>query len=139
MAATLKRLNQPALSPDLDWQRASLLCRVELAAGDADAALAARQQSGAGRAPAKRPARAADSVALRAARCWKQMQLCRKPSPRGRNNLTNAAPVEKQREAILKIAGVATGAGPIDQRRWRRWTNFSRAVSAIRRRRNSRC
>jgi TolA-binding protein len=102
---TLQRLNPSALTPALDWQRANLLCRIQVGAGDWEAALEtttnllllARTQDA---------ARLADSVAWRgtvlerlgrwadAAEVWTQ-------------NLTTNSPPEWQREAVLRLAGAA--------------------------------
>lgn len=104
--ATLKRLNGRTLAPDLDWQRANLLCRVEAGAGDLAAALAtttnllelARAQKDTGRL--------ADSVAWRGT-VLERLGRGEEAAAVWSENLTNNAPMEWQRESILKIAAAA--------------------------------
>jgi len=103
--ATLLLLDPSALSPDLEWQRANLLCRVEVGAGDLEAALAtttnllqlSRTQDA---------SRLADSVAwhgtvLERMGRWAEAGLA------WSENLTNAAPAEWQRQSVLKMAETA--------------------------------
>jgi TolA-binding protein len=103
--AALSLLNPAVLSPDLDWQRANLLCRVQAAAGDWGAALAtttnllqlaASQDAG----------RQADSVAWRAT-VLEQLGRWHEASLAWRDNLKAGTPVEWQQQAILKIAAAA--------------------------------
>ncbi len=117
--ATLKLLNAAALSPDLNYQRASLLCQAELAAGDLDKALVAstnllqiaRSQKDAGRL--------ADSVAM-SGTVLERMGRWAEAATAWSENATNTAPVERQSEAILKMAAAAVAQ-----------TNFTDAEAAL--------
>jgi TolA-binding protein len=108
-AAVLDALNPPALPPALDWQRIYLLGQIQLAAGDLDAALTAstnllsavRRDHAAGSA-ANLPA----SLALHA-EILEKMGRTNEALMVYRQNLTNGASLEKQEQAILKIAGLA--------------------------------
>lgn len=103
--ATLKLLNPSALTPDLDWQRANLLCRVQAGAGDLEAALvtatnllqlARTQDAG----------RLADSVAWHGT-VLERMDRWAAAGSAWSENLTNTVPEEWQRQAILKMAEAA--------------------------------
>lgn len=103
---TLRLLNPAGLAPDLAWQRANLLCRVEAGAGDLDAALVtatnllqlARTQD---------PARLADSVAWHGT-ILERMGRWAEAGAAWSENLTNAAtPAEWQRQAVLKTTEAA--------------------------------
>jgi TolA-binding protein len=104
--ATLRMLNPLTLSPDLDWKRANLLCQVEAGAKNWDAALVAatnllqiaRAQRDAGRV--------ADSVAWHGT-VLERMGRWEEAGTAWSENLTNTAPVEWQRESILKMAEMA--------------------------------
>jgi len=104
--AELSRLNPPSLTADLDWQRASLLCRAQVGAGELEAALTsstnllqlARSQNDADRL--------ADSVARRGA-ILERLGRWADAGEAWSENLSAGAPVERQREAVLKIAGAA--------------------------------
>ena len=105
---TLNLLNPQTLAPDLDWQRANLLCRIELGAGALDAALAvstnlldiARLQK------TDASTRLAESVALHAT-VLERMQRWQEAANAWSRNLTNASPADWQRQAILKMADIA--------------------------------
>ncbi len=109
-AATLEAVDPQTLPPALDWQRAYLLCQVKLAAGDLEAALVVSTnllQIVRLNRDADQAVNVAESVALRA----KILEML------GRNgealaayqeNLTNNAPAQKQQQAILKIAALAS-------------------------------
>ena len=100
----LELLNPKLLAPEQDWERINLLYQVKLGLNEFDAALAVTtnlMQS------AKDAGRQADSVAMLAT------VLERKNQPAAAlatwsENLTNTAPVERQREAVLKIAALAS-------------------------------
>lgn len=102
---TLSLLDPQSLPPDLDWQRSSLLCQVELGANNLNAALAestnlvaqARQQKDAA------PKHLAESMALRAT-ILERMKLWPEAAAVWSQNLTNPAPAEWQRQAVLKLA-----------------------------------
>lgn len=103
--ATLKMLNPQTLTPDLDWQRANLLCRVQVGAGDLDAALVtatnllqlARTQNA---------SRLADSVAWHGT-VLERMGRWAEAGAAWSENLTNTVPEEWQRQAVLKMAETA--------------------------------
>jgi TolA-binding protein len=103
---TLSLLDARALSPDLDWQRSSLLCQVELGANNLSAALAestnlmaeARQQKDAA------PQRLAESLALRAT-ILERMRLWPEAAADWQQNITNSTtPANWRQQAILKLA-----------------------------------
>jgi TolA-binding protein len=104
-SAVLESLNPQTLKPELDWQRTYLLYRVRLAGGDMDAALAATtnliQLSASGGLDDLR----AESVALQAD-LWERLGQATSAITVYRENLTNA-PIERQRQAVLKIAELA--------------------------------
>jgi outer membrane protein assembly factor BamD (BamD/ComL family) len=103
--ATLKLLNPPLLAPGLDWQRANLWCRVQAGMGDWEGALAtttnllqlARSQAA---------ARLADSVAWRGT-VLERLGRWADASAAWSECLTNSAPPDWQREAVLRIARAA--------------------------------
>lgn len=103
--ATLRLLDPQALTPDLEWQQANLLCRVEAGAGDLEAALAAstnllqlaRTQSS---------ARLADSVAWHGT-VLERLGRWAEAGVAWSENLTNTAPAEWQRQAVLKMTEAA--------------------------------
>jgi TolA-binding protein len=104
-AAVLESLNAQPLAPELDWQRAYLLCRVKLAANDLDTALAVTtnllQIAG------KNDGWRATSVALRAD-VLEKMGRTNEAMAAYQENLTNA-PDQSQRQAVLKIAELSIG------------------------------
>ncbi len=112
-SVVLDAINPSALSPVLNWQRIYLLCQVKLAAGDLEAALsvstnllqAVRHDRGGDSA-----GNLSESVALRAD-ILEKMGNKEEALSLYQQNLTNSAPVEKQQQAILKIAGLATALG----------------------------
>lgn len=103
--ATLKLLEPQALTPDLDWQRANLQCRVLVGAGDLEAALAdttnlvqiARTQDA---------WRLADSVAWRGT-VLERLDRWAEAGGAWRENLSSNTPPDWQREAVLRIANAA--------------------------------
>ena len=99
----LALLNPKILAPEQDWERLNLQYQVALGVNDLDAALAVTtnlMQS------AKDAARLADSVAMLATVLENKNQPAAAIAAWS-GNLTNSAPVERQREAILKIAALA--------------------------------
>jgi TolA-binding protein len=99
----LDLLNPKILAPEQDWERLNLLYQVKLGLGDLDAALAVTtnlMQS------ATTPARLADSVAMQATVLEKK-NLLAAAVVAWSENLTNSAPVESQRAAVLNIAALA--------------------------------
>jgi TolA-binding protein len=105
-AAVLESLNPQTLKPELDWQRAYLLCQATLAAGDTNAAFALTTNLLQIARLEKDDALRAESMALRAD-VLEKMDRPAEAAAAYRENLTNTAPVSRQREAILKIAGLA--------------------------------
>ncbi len=108
-ATVLDAINPPTLPPALDWQRHYLLCQVKLAAGDLNAALTAstnlfqalrRDRSG------DSAVNLAESVALQAG-ILEKMGRTQEALAVYQQNLTNNAPAERQRQAILKVAALA--------------------------------
>ena len=99
----LELLNPKMLAPEQDWERLNLLYQVRLGLNDFDGALAVTtnlMQS------AKDAARQADTVAMLATVLGKKNLPAAAVSVWS-ENLTNSVPVERQREAILKIAALA--------------------------------
>ena len=99
----LALLNPKILAPEQDWERLNLQYQVALGVNDLDAALAVTtnlMQS------AKDAGRLADSVAMLAT-VLENKNLPAAAVAAWSENLTNSAPVERQREAILKIAALA--------------------------------
>ncbi|HZF01891.1 MAG TPA: tetratricopeptide repeat protein [Methylomirabilota bacterium] len=104
-AAILEAINSQTLSPQLDWQRADLLCRVKMSAGDFPAALAASTNLLQIANFQRDDNLLAESRALRADLLAK-MNLSGDAIAVYSKNLTNA-PVKWQRQAILKIAEIS--------------------------------
>ncbi len=117
--ATLQRLNAAALSPDLNYQRASLLGQVELAAGDLNAAFAASTNLLQIARAQKDAVRLADSVALNGT-VLERMGRWADAAAAWAENAVATAPAERQNEAILKMAAAAVAQ-----------TNFTDAETAL--------
>ncbi|MFZ0829222.1 MAG: tetratricopeptide repeat protein [Verrucomicrobiia bacterium] len=105
-AAVLESLNARTLRPELDWQRAYLLYQVKLAAGDTNAALAATTNLVQIARSEKDDALQADGVALRA-QVLEQLGKTSAASAAYAEILTLNAPVERERQAVLKMAELA--------------------------------
>jgi TolA-binding protein len=104
--AVLQSLAAQPLKPALDWQRTYLLCRVQLADGETNAALAATTNllhlaQLEGRADWQ-----AESVAMRAD-ALKQSGRTGEAMAVYQENLTTNAPDQWQQQAVLKIAELA--------------------------------
>jgi TolA-binding protein len=105
----LNLLNPATLTPEQDWKRSLLLCRAHLGLAEPDAALTAttnlllvaRQGHGGGWA-----ARLAESVAAHADVLEQKGRLA-EAAGAWPENLAGDTPVEHQRRAVLKIAGLA--------------------------------
>jgi outer membrane protein assembly factor BamD (BamD/ComL family) len=104
--AALQPLASSKLTPELDWQRKYLICRAQLGAGRIDEAkvgsadlLSLAEKIG------QRDWLAA-SVAFRAG-ILEQLGQRGEATALYQRNLTTNAPVEQQRQAILKIGGLA--------------------------------
>ena len=109
-AAQLALVNPSALKPELDWQRAYLLCQTKQAAGDLDAALAAALNLSQIAQLEKSDVHRAASVALRAG-ILEKLGRAADAIALYQENLAANTPDEKQREAVWKIAGLAAGLG----------------------------
>jgi TolA-binding protein len=108
-AATLTSVNPQALEPELGWQLAYLVYQVRLAMGDTNAALAATTNL-------LQIARLGNDVSLRGESVALHAGLLEQVGAKAealdayQENLTNA-PVERQRQAILKITELAVAQG----------------------------
>ena len=101
--AVLQSVDSSALAPDPRWQWASLLYQNRSAAGDLDAALAATTNLMQIAQLANDAERLAEGVALHA----EALEKSGRPDDAiaaYRENLTTNAPVELQRQAVLKVA-----------------------------------
>jgi TolA-binding protein len=104
--AVLGLVNPQSLTAELDWQRANLLCRVQAGAGDLEAALVTTTNLLELSRGQKDVSRLADSVAWHGT-VLEKLGRWADAGVAWSENLTNAVPLERQREAILKIAGAA--------------------------------
>ncbi len=105
-SAVLQLLTSQPLKLELDWQRASLLYQVKLAAGDLNAALAATTNLVQIARLGRDEALSAESTALHATVLERMGRTTEAVVVYQENLLTNA-PVEQQRQAVLKIAELA--------------------------------
>jgi TolA-binding protein len=103
-ADVLDSINTKILEPQLNWQRADLLCQVKSAAGDLPSALAATtnllQIAG------SRRDLIAEAVGLRGA-LFQKFNLPGEAIAEYQKNLKDSAPLDRQRQAILKIAEIS--------------------------------
>jgi TolA-binding protein len=102
----LGSLNDPALKPELDWQRAYLLYQVKLAAGDANAALAATTNLVEIAQSQTNDVLQAEGLALRA-HVLEQAGQITGAAAACQEILKLNAPAERVRHAILKMAELA--------------------------------
>jgi TolA-binding protein len=105
-ATVLGSLNSQTLKPQLDWQRAYLLYQVKLAAGDTNAALAATTNLVQIAQLEKNDVLRAESMALRAG-VLEQLGQKSGAIAAYEEILKLNAPLERQRQAILKMAELA--------------------------------
>jgi TolA-binding protein len=105
-AAALESLNSQTLKPQLDWQRAYLLHQVKLAAGDTNAALVATTNLVQIALSEKDDVLQAEGVALRA-RVLEQLGQKSDAIAAYEEILKLNAPLERQRQAILKMTELA--------------------------------
>ena len=105
-AAILESLNSQTLRPELDWQRAYLLYQVKLAAGDTNAAMAATTNLVQIAQLEKNDVLRAESMALRAG-VLEQLGQKSGAIAAYEEILKLNAPLERQRQAILKMAELA--------------------------------
>jgi TolA-binding protein len=104
--AVLGSLNSQTLKPELDWQRAYLLYQVKLAAGDTNAALAVTTNLDQIARLEKNDVLRAESVALRAG-VLEQLGQKAEAVAAYQEILKLNPPVERQRQAILKMTELA--------------------------------
>jgi TolA-binding protein len=105
-ATVLESLNSQTLKPQLDWQRAYLLYQVKLAAGDTNAALAVTTNLVQIARSEKNDVLSAESMFLRTG-VLEQLGQKSNAIAAYQEILTMNAPVDRQRQAILKIAELA--------------------------------
>jgi TolA-binding protein len=105
-ATVLELLNPQTLKPQLDWQRAYLLYQVKLAAGDTNAALAVTTNLIQIALSEKNDVLQAEGLMLRA-RVLEQLGQKAEAIAACREILRLNAPVERARQAILKMAELA--------------------------------
>ena len=109
-AEQLALVNPLALKPELDWQRAYLLCRTKLAARELDAAFAAGTNLAAIAQVEKNEGHRAEGVALRA-EILERLGRGNEAIAVWQENLAASTAAEKQRQAVFKIAELASGQG----------------------------
>jgi len=107
-SALLQLLAQQPLKLELDWQRAYLLCQVKISAGDLEGALAAADNLAQVAQLSRDDAMRAESSAMRAG-VLEKLQRADEAIAAYRENLTNTVSIERQRQAVLKIAQLAFG------------------------------
>ncbi len=105
-AAVLESLNAQTLKPQLDWQRAYLLYQVKLATGDTNAALAVTTNLVQIALAGKDAAWQTEGLVLRA-RVLEQLGQKSAAIAAYQEILGLNAPVDRAREAILKVAELA--------------------------------
>lgn len=115
----LHSLAERKLPPDLDWQRVQLLCQVQLAGGETDAALASTTNLIRLADLTGEPQMRAESV-LEQGNILEKMGRPRDAQAAFEQNLSTNLPASWQRQAILKIADLAAAQ-----------TNFSMAGEAL--------
>jgi len=103
--ADLEGLDPSALVPELGWQRAYLLCRAKMAVGELPAALVITTNLL--RMTEHNDNLRSESVALRG-ELFEKLNQPDAAIAAYHDNLGTNAPVERRRQAILKIAGLAT-------------------------------
>ncbi|MEY4918078.1 MAG: hypothetical protein RL616_1991 [Verrucomicrobiota bacterium] len=104
----LQQLDTQALKPELDWQRAHLLCEVKSATGELEAAFAAATNLTQIAQLEKNDAHRAESVGLRAG-ILEKLGRTEEALAAYQENLAPNTPDANQRQAVLKIAELAAG------------------------------
>lgn len=104
--AVLKLLNPQTLAPKLEWQRDYLLGQVKSGAGDLEAALAVTTNLLSVARSLKNAGWLADSVVFHGALLEKMGRLPEAMAAWS-ENLAADMPAEKQKQAVLKVAGLA--------------------------------
>src|SRR3974390_1549458 len=115
----LHSLADQKLPPDLDWQRVQLLCQVQLAGGETDAALVSTTNLIRLAELTGRPQMRAESV-LEQGNILEKLGRIQAAQGVYEQNLATNVPADWQRQAILKIAELAAAQ-----------TNFSMAGDAL--------
>ncbi len=105
-ARVLETIDPRMLTPELDWQRAYLLCESRLAGGENEAALTAATNLYQIAVLEKNDGLRAESLAMQAG-VLEKLGRIDEAAAVYRMNLTNTAPAGRQRQAVLKIAGLA--------------------------------
>ena len=113
-AAVLNPLGSRQLKPELDWQRMLLLCHVQLAGGDANAALASTTNLVRLADLAGQDGLRAESVVEQAG-VLEQLGRTTEAMTVYQKDLSKNVPVEWQRRAILKIAELAAAQGKFSE------------------------
>ncbi|HXE42401.1 MAG TPA: tetratricopeptide repeat protein, partial [Candidatus Baltobacteraceae bacterium] len=101
-ASVLESINPKTLPPDLEWQRTDLLCRVIARSGDLPGALAVTTNL---LKIARNNNLAAEVIALRGD-LFQKSDLPNDAIAEYQKNLKASVPLERQREAVLKIAEI---------------------------------
>jgi len=104
--ATLQPLSQHLLSPRLAWQWQYLLCRVQLAAGQMDAALQSTTNLLAAAANTAQTNLLAESTAFQAG-LFERLGQTNAAIAAYQRNLAAGIPAERQREALLRITALS--------------------------------
>ncbi len=104
--ATLNLVKPERLPMDLAWRRANLVCRAQVGAKDFDAALTTASNLLPLARALNDPEKLADSVAWRGT-VLEHLGRWQEAGAAWAENLTNSAPVDWQREALLRIAQAA--------------------------------
>jgi len=111
---TLQPLAKLPLSPKLAWQSRYLLCRIQLADGRTNAALAGMTNLLAAAADAAQTNLLAESTAVQA-ELLERLGRTNEALVAYQKNLAEGIPAERQRQALLKIAELSLAQGNIPQ------------------------
>ncbi len=112
--ATLQPLAKHLLSPKLTWQWQYLLCRIQLAGGQTNAALATTTNLLATAASASQTNLLAESAALQAG-LFESLGRTNDAIGAYKRNLADGVPDERQRQALLKVAELYLAQGAIPE------------------------
>jgi TolA-binding protein len=113
--AVLNSLGPRQLKPELDWQRMLLLCHVQLAGGDANAALASTTNLVQLADLTGQNGLRAESVVEQAGVLERLGRTAEAMAVYQKNLSTTNMPVEWQRQAILKVAELAAAQGKFSE------------------------
>src|SRR5258706_393503 len=112
-----ERLNElliTSLTPELKWQREFLLCRIHMAAGRLEAALAGSTNLVALANSVASPERRADSISLQAA-ILQQLNNFSSAAAAYEQNLSKDVPAGRRRESFLKLVDLTLAQETIDE------------------------